>query len=122
MRKTEEIKQAIKRLESCSIIPFDEDSQKVCGLAIKALTEKQKREKGCEYCTSIVESNDSGRDFYKTLYEDVGPANINGTSCLAHDKNGWFIHFEDYDGEQMCDCKTNFCPNCGRDLREPVKK
>lgn len=32
-----DIKKAIKRLESCSIIPFDEDSQEVCGLAIEAL-------------------------------------------------------------------------------------
>jgi hypothetical protein len=40
LSKTEK---AIKRLESCSIIPFDEDSQEVCGLAIQALREKQER-------------------------------------------------------------------------------
>ncbi|MGX8711643.1 MAG: hypothetical protein ACQGTM_15530 [bacterium] len=47
-----EIEKAIKRLESCSIIPFDEDSQEVCGLAIQALREKRERDRGCKICTA----------------------------------------------------------------------
>lgn len=90
--------------------------------AISALQDQAEREKGCEYCTTIEEQNDYGRTFYKTLYEDVGPTHLNGTACLCHDKDGWFIHYEDNEGESMCDCKTDFCPNCGRDLRNPVEK
>ena len=90
--------------------------------AISALQYQTEREKGCECCTAIETQNQYGRTFYKTIYEDIGPSHINGDVCLCHDKDGWFIHYEDSEGEEMCDCKTNFCPNCGRDLRKPVSK
>lgn len=48
-----EIQEAIKRLESCSIIPFDEDSQRVCNLAIHAL-KKQIPKKPVYNCNNEV--------------------------------------------------------------------
>lgn len=98
-----EIEKAIKRLESCSIIPFDEDSQEVCGLAIQALHEKQARGKRCEYCDF------SSGDVGGTL---PGPDNFQ----LIRSEDGIWLVSDGYG--HFRSVKINCCPMCGRDLKK----
>jgi len=67
-----DIKKAIQRLASCSIIPFDEDSQEVCDLAINAIRENSILKNRLE--SAYVQANnaiyfDDNSDYLTTLYE-----------------------------------------------------
>ena len=89
-------------------------------IILQALQEKLEREKGCEYCKGFYLENASGRKFYKafphtsnywTTLDDV-------TVGMVHDKDGYFLHFENESGERMFDVKISDCPMCGRKLGE----
>lgn len=82
---------------------------------LSALREKAEREKGCEYCTDPATINQTGRKFFKSL--PMGSISSQGEICLAYDKDGWNVHFEDCDDTGvMCNAPINKCPMCGRRL------
>lgn len=92
-------------------------------LALQVLQEKLEREQGCEYCNTVEQVNGHYRIFYKAfphhnddkIFTSLDFADLS----IAHDnKNGWVLHFEDDNGDRMFDVKINYCPNCGRKLKE----
>ena len=89
-------------------------------LAIEALQGKLEREKRCEYCKGFYLANASGREFYKAFQHtsDYWTTLDDVTVGIAHDKDGYFLHFEDESGDRMFDVKISSCPVCGRKLGE----
>lgn len=78
---------------------------------ISSLCEKQEREKGCEYCTT-VDSATAYRRFYLNLFKGSDAV------CIAQSikrPNKFYLHVEMDDGGDG-DCEISFCPHCGRKL------
>ena len=92
-----------------------EYQQEAVVLAIEALREKAEKSTGCECCNNVVSTNQAGRKFYKPLPTDS--ISSQGEMCLAYDKDGWSIHFEDCnDTGVMCEASIGKCPMCGKRL------
>jgi len=90
-------------------------------LCISAFRSEQEREKGCEYCKGIEQTNNSGRTFFKELPHDTAVLTTLDDAHLQiayDDKSGWVLHFEDENGDRMFDIKISSCPICGRKLEE----
>lgn len=102
----------LKRTESRKVKYLDIEAFNMAIAALMSIAAIYPQNKQpCEYCGTKMSKNGFGRTFYTELPHDYG----HSLACLAHDEEGWVIHFQRAEEEEeMRDVKIAGCPMCLR--------